>query len=54
VREGGSDKINFCHVGSVDNSSSVALRPATCSRDPGIVPNAQPYCAERDRAGLYD
>ena len=43
---------NFAEiVGSVDNSSSEGLRPATCSRDPEILLNAQHDCTEIDRAG---
>ena len=38
-------------LGAVDNSSSEALRPATCSRDPEILLNAQHYCTEIDRSG---
>jgi len=37
--------------GSVDNSFSEALRPATCSRDPENLLNAQHYCTEIDRSG---
>ena len=38
-------------LGSVDNSTSDAQRPATCSRDPVIRLNAQAYCTESDRNG---
>jgi len=38
-------------LGSVDNSYSESLRPATCSRDPEILLNAQRYCTEIDRSG---
>jgi FMN phosphatase YigB (HAD superfamily) len=41
----------FEYVGSVDNSSSEALRPAACPRDPEILLNAQTSCAEIDRTG---
>jgi len=42
---------NLEDLGSVDNSSSEGLRPATCSRDPEILLNAQHDCTEIDRAG---
>jgi len=38
-------------LGSVDNSFSEALRPATCSRDQENLLNAQHYCTEIDRSG---
>ena len=38
-------------LGSVDNSSFEALRPAASPRDPEILLNAQHSCTEIDRAG---
>ncbi len=35
----------------VDNSSSEALSPTACSRDPEVLPNPQAYCTEIDSAG---
>ncbi len=45
-------KSNLELLESVDNSSSEALRPATCSRDPKILRNAKAYRTKIDRAGL--
>jgi hypothetical protein len=41
---------SHARLGRVDNSLFEALRPATCSRDPEILLNAQHYCTEIDRA----
>jgi len=38
-------------IGPVDNSYIEDRRPATCSRDPEILLNAQHYCTEMDRSG---
>ena len=37
-------------LGFVDNSSYAVLRPATCSRDPEILPNAQSSCTKMSRS----
>jgi len=42
---------NQAPLGSVDNSYSEGLRPATRSRDPEILLNAQRYRTEIDRSG---
>jgi hypothetical protein len=38
-------------LGSVDNSSSDALRPAACPLDPEILLNAQTFCTDIARTG---
>ncbi len=38
-------------LGSVDNLSPEALRPAVCPRDPAILNNEKTYCTDKDRAG---
>ena len=43
--------IASCPLGAIDHSSFEALRPATGSRDPEILLNAQHDCTETDRPG---